>query len=318
MYNIGIDLGGTIVKAGLMRAGQLAAFKTFPSASKDIQPNLPLIEEAVDGLLVENGVLPSQLAGIGLAFPGIVDPVRRTVVSTNKKYDDAKALDFPAWIKRNWGEIPFCMDNDARAAVLGEWRYGAGKGYDNVVMVTIGTGIGTGVVLDGKPLYGKHFQAGSLGGHFVIDYRGRKCTCGNRGCVEAHASSSFLAKIIYDDKTLSDECRRQAESYDFNLFFTLWREGNADAIAVCNTCMDVWAAGIVNYIHAYDPEIMILGGGVMQSDDIIIPRLQARIDALAWCPSGKVRLTPSALGGNAAILGMEYKLLTQNSSWVNT
>ncbi|MDR1600975.1 MAG: ROK family protein [Tannerella sp.] len=309
MYNIAIDLGGTIVKIGLVQAGKIIGFKSFPAVSRTIQPNLQLIENVVDSLFSENNLSPSQLSGIGLAFPGIVDPINRAVVSTNHKYDDAKAMDLPAWVAHRWG-VPFCMDNDARAATLGEWRYGAGRGYENMVMVTIGTGIGTGVVIDGKPLYGKHFQAGSLGGHLVVDYRGPRCSCGNIGCVEALASSSFLAEIIRGDETLSAECRRQAETYDFNRLFSLWRDGDPDALAICNRCMDVWSAGIINYIHAYDPEIVVLGGGVMQSGDIIIPRLQERVDALAWCPSGKVRLTVSELGDNAAILGMEYKLLT--------
>jgi glucokinase len=313
MYNIAIDLGGTVIKAGLVQAGKMIGFKSFLSASGGIRPNLPLIEEAINGLPGENGISPSQLSGIGLAFPGIVNPVSGTVISTNHKYDDAKEMDFPAWTAQRW-DVPFCMDNDARAAVLGEWRYGAGRNCDNLVMVTFGTGVGTGVVLDGKPLYGKHFQAGSLGGHFVVDYRGRRCTCGNIGCVEAHASSSFLTEIIRDDATLSETFRSRAESCDFNRLFSLWRDGDADAVAVCNRCMDAWAAGIISYIHAYDPEIVILGGGVMQSGDIIIPRLQERVDDLAWCPSGKVRLVTSQLGNNAAILGMEYRLLTLNKS----
>jgi glucokinase len=300
-----------MIKAGLIRDGKIVGFKSFKgfnSTSKGISPNLPLVENAVNSLLDEAGVSASQLLGTGLAFPGIVDPVKRVVISTNKKYDDARETDFPAWADRNWG-APFCMDNDARAAALGEWQYGAGRGHENMVMVTIGTGIGTGVVLDGKPLYGKHFQAGSLGGHFVVDYRGRQCSCGNRGCVEALSSSSFLAEMIRDDETLSGECRKQADMYDFSRLFALWRDGNTDAVAICNRCMDVWAAGIVNYIHAYDPEIVILGGGVMQSGDVILPGLQRRVDALAWCPSGKVRLVASELGDSAAILGTSYKLL---------
>jgi glucokinase len=295
-------MGGTVVKAGLTQDGKVIGFKSFEVASKSIAPNLLLIEHAVDGLLLENGVAASQLSGIGLAFPGIVNPLNNAILSTLGKYDDARETDFTAWAKRRWN-IPLRMDNDARAAVLGEWKYGAGRGYDNVVMMTLGTGIGTGVVIDGRPLYGKHFQAGSLGGHFVVDYRGRKCSCGNEGCVEALSSSAFLPQIIREDDRLSEACRRQAESYDFNRLFTLRRSGDADAVAICNRCMDIWAAGIVSYIHAYDPEIVILGGGVMRSGDVILPYLQQRVDSRAWCPSGKVRLTASELGGNAAILG---------------
>lgn len=296
-----------MIKAGLIQDGRITGFKSFDTVSKSIMPNLSLIESAVNRLLCGKKIPASRLSGIGLAFPGIVDPTRKTVISTNDKYDDAREMDLSAWINRRW-DISFRMDNDARAAVVGEWKYGAGRQYDNVVMMTLGTGIGTGVVIDGKPLYGKHFQAGSLGGHFVADYHGRTCSCGNRGCVEALSSSSFLPEIIREDSSLSEACRRQAESYDFNRLFALWREGNADALTICNKCMDVWAAGIISYIHAYDPEIVILGGGVMQSGDIILPYLQRRIDSLAWCPSEKVHLAASELGDNAAILGIGYGL----------
>ncbi|MDR1602253.1 MAG: ROK family protein [Tannerella sp.] len=311
MYNIGVDLGGTVIKVGLTQDGKVVGFKTFDSVSKAIKPNLSFIESAVNSLLDTKDIPVSQLSGIGLAFPGIVNPVNRTVISTNNKYDDAKEIDFPAWIKRNW-DVPFYMDNDARAAVLGEWQCGAGRGYKNIVMVTIGTGIGTGVVLDGNLLYGKHFQAGSLGGHFVVDYRGRLCSCGNRGCVEALASSAFLTEIIREDENLSGKCRRQADTYDFNCLFSLWRSGDPDALAICNRCMDVWAAGIICYIHAYDPEIVILGGGIMRSGDVILPYLQQRINALTWCPSGKVGLVASKLGDKAAILGVAYGLSILN------
>ena len=310
MYSIGIDLGGTVIKTGLVQDGKIIdfySFERFISLSRGIMSNLSYVEDAIDSLLDENNILPSQLSGIGLAFPGIVNPVDNIIVATNLKYDDAKNFVFPAWVQNRWKTSCY-MDNDARAATLGEWQYGVGCGYDNLVMVTFGTGIGTGVVLDGRPLYGKHFQAGSLGGHFVVDYRGRRCSCGNSGCVEAMASSSFLAEIIREDATLSAECREQADRYDFARLFALWREGDADALAICNKCMDVWAAGIVSYIHAYDPEIVILGGGVMQSGDIILPGLQKRVDALAWQPSGKVRLVASELGDKAAILGTAYKL----------
>jgi len=312
MYNISIDLGGTIIKIGLIQTGKIIGCKTLSSVSrKGLGVNLPFIEEAINQLLLENKINTADLSGIGLAFPGIVNPVTKTVISTNEKYDDAQEIDLSGWVMDRWG-VSFCMDNDARMAVLGEWQYGAGKGYNNVVMMTIGTGIGTGVVIDGKVLYGEHFQAGSLGGHFVVDYKARKCSCGNIGCVEAMASSSFLPVIIKEDHTLSEDFRNNGENYDFKQIFALAEEGNTDAISVCNSCMDVWAAAIITYIHAYDPEVVILGGGIMKSSKIIIPYLKSKVDQLAWCPSGKVELLVARLGDNSALLGIEYGLTIKN------
>lgn len=313
MYSIGIDLGGTIIKIGLVSDAKIIGCKALDAVSRNgIRVNLPRIEEAINSLLQEKGVEVSRLSGIGLAFPGLVNPENKTVISTNEKYDDALGLDFSDWVYRNW-ETSFYIDNDARMAVIGEWKYGAGKGYDSVVMMTIGTGIGTGVVIDGKVLYGAHFQAGSLGGHFVLDYKGRKCTCGNVGCVEALASSFFLPEIIREDESLPATYRMHADEYDFKRIFSLANEGDPYAIALRNHCMDIWAAAIITYIHAYDPEIVVLGGGIMKSSDIIIPYLKQRVDELAWCPSGKVKLAAAELGDNPAILGVEYGLMMTNT-----
>ena len=318
MYSIGIDLGGTIIKIGLVHTGKIIGYKAFVSISrKGLKASLPYIEEVVNQLLNEENIEVSQLSGIGLAFPGIVDPVNKTVVSTNEKYDDAQQIDFPAWISKKW-DVPLYMDNDARMAVLGEWKYGAGKGYNNVVMMTIGTGIGTGVIIDGNVLYGAHFQAGSLGGHFVVDYKSRRCSCGNIGCVEALSSSSFLCKIIQDHKGVSDTFRKMADTIDFKQIFQLAEKGEKDALCISNHCMDIWAAAIITYIHAYDPEVVILGGGVMKSSQMIIPYLKKRVDERAWCPSGKVKLVVSSLGDSTALLGAEQGIIATNSKSYKT
>lgn len=308
MYTIGIDMGGTFVKIGLVCTGKLIDTIVLPAHSEQgLQPNLPHIKEAVNKLLLYNKVAIQQLAGIGLAFPGIVDANRCRVLSTNDKYDDACLLDLKLWFEMNW-EVPFYMDNDARLATIGEWRYGAGCGLNNLVMMTIGTGIGTGVILDGKVLYGEHFQAGSLGGHFVVDYKGRTCSCGNRGCVEALASSFFLSSIIKEHPVLSPGFKQLADRFDFQDLFELALQGDVDAILLRNECMDVWSAAIVTYIHAYDPQMIVLGGGVMKSKEVIIPYIRERVAKLAWCPTERVQIVASTLGDNAAVLAAEYGL----------
>lgn len=307
-YNIAIDLGGTIIKIGLILHGEIVRFCTVSSDSvKGLAAMLPKIEAAIDSLLTEEQITSTELETVGMAFPGMVNPVSCRVVSTNDKYDDACGIDLRHWADSHWGAT-FLLENDARLAVVGEWLYGAAKGTNNVVMMTIGTGIGTGVVLDGKPLVGKHHQAGSLGGHIVVDYRGRRCSCGNVGCVEAMASSFFLPEIIRSHTQVSDTFKAKADEMDFKQLFEMMRNGDAAAATICKTCMDVWAAAIVSYIHAYDPEIIVLGGGIMRSADIILPYLDSRVDNLAWTPIEKTRIVPSQLGDNAALLGLNYYL----------
>lgn len=310
MYCIAIDLGGTIIKIGLIRNDEILEFSCFPAKVGGLAKNLLCMESTINLLLDKWNVSNEELGGIGLAFPGMVNPEEKRVTSTNEKYDDACEIDLTEWAYTHW-EALFVIGNDARLAAVGEWRFGSGKGLCNMVMMTLGTGIGTGVILDGKLIKGSHFQAGSLGGHMIVDYQGRRCTCGNIGCVEAMASSFFLPEIIRSHPSISDKYKMKVASYDFKALFGLMRQGDAEATLLCTECMDVWAAAIVNYIHAYDPEVIVIGGGIMKSGDIIVPYIRNRIDHLVWCPqSRKVEIKQSELGDNAALLGISYTLST--------
>ncbi len=308
IYDVAIDLGGTIIKIGLIRNAEIVRFSTISSDSvKGLSHMLPKMERAIDLLLLEEGIDAASLSSIGLAFPGMVNPVECRVISTNDKYDDACDIDLCRWADDHWG-VPLVLENDARLAVVGEWLYGVATGTENVVMMTIGTGIGTGVILDNKPIVGHHHQAGSLGGHLVVDYRGRLCSCGNIGCVEAMASSFFLSDIIRSNDKVSDEFKALADELDFKRLFEMMRQGDENATIVCNGCMSVWGAAIVSYIHAYDPEVVVLGGGVMKSSDIILPYIEKWVNDRAWTPIDRVRIVLSKLGDNAALLGLNYYL----------
>lgn len=305
-YTIGIDLGGTIIKMGIVRDGKVIAFCTIKSDSENgLGRKLPEIETGIKKMLQEWQIPDSDIAGVGVSFPGLVDSSRGVVLSTNAKYDDAPELDLKSWAQTCFGGN-FYMDNDARMATVGEWQYGAAKGCGNLVMVTIGTGIGCGVIIQGKILTGTHFQAGCLGGHLIVDYKGRRCSCGNTGCVEAMASSFFVDDIIRENKQIGKDFYNTYTPFDFKKLFTLFDEGNHDAQTICYDCMDVWSAGIVNLIHAYDPEIIVLGGGVSKSADTILPYIQQRVDSLAWTPWGSVKILESELGDHAGIVGVAH------------
>ncbi|EGF51389.1 glucokinase [Bacteroides clarus YIT 12056] len=306
MHYIGIDLGGTIIKVGLVEDGKVVDVKKLDAGSKyGLMPRLDFIANAIDNLLLENNISSNELGGVFLAFPGIVNVRSKRIVSTNAKYDDAPSIDLQCWCCEHWN-VPFAIDNDARAATVGEWQFGVAYGKKNVVMMTIGTGIGTGVILEGKLLYGQHYRAGSLGGHLIVNYQGRKCSCGNVGCVEAHASSFFLPQIIQENEFLSQNFRNDIANYNFKELFAQAAAGIVDAKLVIENCMDVWSAAIVNYIHAYDPQVVILGGGIMKSKDVILPYIRRKVNALAWCPDGKVEIMASILGDDAALIAAGY------------
>jgi len=301
---IAIDLGGSIIKIALLIDGNIKEVRRLDANSTiGLKGNLPRIEQEIYQMIGNNNLSKENICGTGMAFAGLVDPVHNNVLSTNKKYDDACEIDIEEWFCSRFN-VPFIMDNDARLATIGEWKRGAAAGYDNLVMMTLGTGVGTGVVIEGKPLYGKHFQAGSLGGHLVIDYKGRPCSCGAKGCIEAHASSFFLADIIRSLDGLSETFRLQADTFDFKHVFSLAAEGNEDALKVRNECLEVWAAGVVSYIHAYDPEIVVIGGGISRSWEVICPFIEKVVAERAWTPWGKVKIAPAKLGDDAALIGL--------------
>lgn len=302
-YNIGIDLGGTRIKVGLVGGESLVGTKVLSARSVNgLSAHLPMIDEAIGELLQEHGV--PQVASVSMAFPGLVDPRAKKVLSTNQKYDDAAALDLESYYRNRW-KAGFFIDNDARMATVGEWKFGAGRGSDDLVMVTIGTGIGTSVIMEGRLLRGKHFQAGCLGGHFVVRYNGKPCTCGNVGCVEAEASTWNIAALAKEHPHFS-QSSLNGRPVDFREVFAAARSGDEVATALKNHCLDVWAAGIISYIHAYDPEVVILGGGILNSADEIVPYIRQRVDKYAWTPWGKVTIKVTELQDAAAILGAVY------------
>lgn len=300
MYYIGIDLGGTRIKIGLIKKQELLDKQIVSARSKEgISSQLNLIDEVIEVLVKKYEI--QKINGIAMAFPGIVDPFAKKVLSTNKKYDDAVFVDLEAYFREKW-KTPFFIDNDARMAAVAEWKLGAGKGYDDLVMVTLGTGVGTSVVMQGKLMRGKHFQAGCLGGHFVVNVKGNQCTCGNEGCVEAEASAwsmeAFTKKI--SDCPAGDLPSR---GIDFKEIFKAASKGDKKAKEIRNHCFEIWSAGIISYIHAYDPEIVIIGGGILNSADEIIPYIQEKVNKLAWTPWGKVVVKKAAFQDFGGVIG---------------
>jgi len=306
-YSIGIDLGGTRIKIGLVTKGVVLSKRILQAnATGGLQSNLDNLKIGINELLNESGLQATSLNGIGLAFPGIVDPGHKKVLSTNDKYNDAVKIDMESWIKDLW-KLPFFLDNDARMAAVGEWKFGAGQHTENLVTMTIGTGIGTAAIIEGKLLRGKHFQAGCLGGHFSIQYNGRLCNCGNIGCAEAYGSSWSLKERLRASNT-AESIPSTPGVHDFATLFDAARNNDPIAREIQREYLDVWAATVINLIHAYDPDTVVLGGGVMNSPEDVIPYITNKVKNHAWCPWGDVQIKPSRLLSDAGILGVVYCL----------
>lgn len=305
-FTIAIDIGGTFIKLGLLKSGKLLADKRIEVLSiNGLRAQLPKIENAINQLLEENEINSNQILGIGLSFAGLVDSDQNRIISTNKKYDDGPETDLVAWAREKW-EWPLYAMNDARMALLGEWKHGAGQGCDNIVMVTIGTGIGSAVLLNGDILLGKHFQAGNLGGHFTVNHKGSLCTCGNTGCVEAEASTWRLPSLFQQHPGYKSSSLRAEHNKDFKALFAHAAMGDKTAGDILGHCISAWAAGIVNLIHAFDPEMIILAGGIIKSAPVFLPKIQEITDRHAWTPWGKVKLATARNPDTAALYGGDY------------
>jgi len=308
MKTIALDLGGTRLKLSLVADGKVIAETILPAFSDNgLIPRLKSIEEAVSLMLAGMKMEVSQLTGVGISIPGIVDTKQMRVLSINKKFIDVTGFDFNKWTEETWG-IPVHLENDARAALIGEWQYGAGKGCDDLVLVTIGTGIGGAAMIEGKLLQGRHFQAGCLGGHFTINMHGSECTCGNVGCVEAEASTWKLPGLLRNHPGFAQSKASEAGLLDFETLFALAEQGDQTCIDVMNHCLDAWSAGIVTMIHAYDPEMVIIGGGVMKSEKIILPYIRQKVAQHAWTPWGRVKIESAHFTDQAGMLGIAYLL----------
>lgn len=307
MVTIAADLGGTSIKLGILIEGNLlAASKIEANAAESINLNLGRISAVAREMLDQQNLEVSSVGGIGLTFPGIVDNQNARVLSQYVKYKDAYGFDFRGWAEQEWG-VPLALENDARAALLGEWVKGAGKGCNNLVMLTLGTGVGSAVLLEGKLLRGVHNLAGNLGGHMSINVHGVACNCGFIGCLETEASTWAIPLKARMHPLFEESSLSRATALDFEMIFEHGSQGDALAQALVEDCLMAWGVGVVNMIHAYDPEIIIIGGGIMEKKDLILPRLQHLVKKYAWAPAAdKIKVIAAEQVTFAGLLGMEY------------
>jgi glucokinase len=300
MRVLAVDVGGTHVSCGAIYDRELLEVSGVETDSRGSLANLlPTLSETLRQFSIRHA---NSFEGIGFGFCGLVDSRAGRIVSTNHKYSDATEIDLLAWARDEFG-LPLILENDARLALLGERHSGAAQNSNDVVMMTLGTGIGTAAMMRGCLIRGKHFQAGCLGGHFTIVAGGRLCSCGARGCFEAEASTYALPDLCqtwpgFEASPLADEAK-----LDFATLFRWADQGDAVAGQIRSRCIEIWSACALSLIHAYDPELLILGGGVMKASYPILRTIQEHIDSYAWTPWGRVQIGAAQLGNYAALMG---------------
>jgi glucokinase len=300
------DLGGTLIKLGIVHGGRVVAQKVIPARSDEpLAERLPELEQEWEMLAKSIGFMVCACGGIGLSFPSIIDPVSGHVLTHFGKYTDAPQLDLKAWAWSRFG-FPLAIDNDARAALIGEWQCGAGRGCDDLVMVTLGTGIGTAAVCGGHPLRGAHGQACGVGGHFTLNHAGEVCdVCGNIGCAEHEASTAALPRLARREPDFAESALAHEAKLDYAAVFRLAAAGDACATRLRDDALRVWGAATSNLVLAYDVSRVIIGGGIAEAPEVV-PAIRDHIHRHAMSPWGKVEVVKSELGDAAALLGCEW------------
>lgn len=311
MTVLGCDMGATRLKLGLVRDGRVLVNEVLPSRSEMALANrLPELESALRRLCSAGDIALADCRGVSMSVPSLVDATSGRLLAHYGRFRDMPSLDLRGWAKAQLG-LPLALENDARMASIGEWRYGAGRGCDNLVMITLGTGLGTSAVMEGRVVRGKHGQAGCLGGHLTVRYGGRACGCGNVGCAEAEASTGFMPEMARGRPDYSSSALAKEPVLDFAAIFRHAARGDVCAEAIREHSLLVWSSLAVNLIHAYDPELVIFGGGIMASADVILPAVREYVLRHAHTPWGKVRVEASELGDSAALVAGEWLLQEQ-------
>ncbi len=306
--SLAIDLGGTKVAAAVVREdGTIISHSTRPTeASRGGDWVLNRIKEAAVEALENGKVHPSSLIGVGLGTPGVVDSERGIMLSEAVNIPDWKGRNLKAELEQILG-IPAFIENDANAAGLGEFVFGAGKGAKSLVFVALGTGIGGAVILNGEIVHGTSFAAGELG-HISIDPNGLKCGCGNYGCIELYASGPAIAQRAREyvlrgvDTKLSTMASPEELTAEHVALAA--KEGDLLAqsiLAEAGRLLGVVLAGIVNLLS---PDRIIIGGGVAQAGDLLLEPVRWEVKRRALPDATRVlQIVPAALGTKAGILG---------------
>lgn len=309
MYYIGIDLGGTNIAAGLVdESCRIVGKKSIPTnLPRSADEILHDIAALVQTLIQSQGVSAQDIAWIGVGCPGTAN--RDTGIieyANNLRFENVPLRD----ILQKLSGRPVFIENDANVAAYGEFLAGAAKGCSSAVAITLGTGVGGGIIIDKKIYAGFNFAGAELG-HMVIEYNGRPCTCGRKGCWEAYSSATAL---IHMTKESMMENRHSAmweiaegspDNVGGKTAFQAMRAGDSAGTAVVNQYLDYLACGILNIINIFQPEVLCIGGGISKEGDHLLTPLNHRISAGKYSKNSEkqTQVCIARLGNDAGIIG---------------
>ena len=285
-YAIAIDLGGTQIRGALVDE-QGSILNRIATATKATAGPAVVIQQLVDAVVeVGRNVDPAQVIGVGVSSPGPLDTVDGIAIGlpTIKDFDN---VPLKALLQKQVSHRIY-LENDGIAAAIGEWKYGAGKNFRSLVYITVSTGIGGGVIVDGNVMRGRKGMAGHIG-HMAIMPNGLPCNCGSIGCWEAYAAGpAFAARA---------NAKAAAE------VFTAAKNGDATAQKHVDVEAHYLGLGITSLLHLYSPEVVIMGGGLSNAFDQLFPGISNYVLHNAMPAFRDVPIVKAALGGNSGLIG---------------
>ncbi|PKM96351.1 MAG: hypothetical protein CVU84_01135 [Firmicutes bacterium HGW-Firmicutes-1] len=308
----GVDLGGTKLSAGLVTLDGTIVDEicTYDHTQKDSDGIVMDIVALVNSLLEKNSLTEDNLLGLGVGFAGHVRYKDGTTITTSNLTAGFKNYPFKANIQKHFNTIKVFVDNDANAQTFAEYKYGAGKGYEDMIFMTISTGIGAGIISNGKLLRGITGTAGEVGHTIIRPESDRKCGCGNYGCLMTQACGLFLADIAIDKinvgikSSLGITIENAHEKINGVTVKTGLDEGDELSKAIVFESADSIAIALYNLFQLYNPPIIVLGGGLVNWGSLYIDRIREKFHLLAKdMLIDEIKIEYTAIGKNAGIIG---------------
>lgn len=311
-YYVGIDLGGTFIKGGIVDdLGNIIYADKTPTESENGADRVAMnISALVKTLLQKVGLNKDDVEGIGMGVPGMIDSKAGNVIySNNLRWKDFRIGEKVSQLTG----LQVKIANDANVAALGEAKFGAAKGFENVVLLTLGTGVGGGIVAEGKLLEGNK-SAGAELGHAVIVANGEQCTCGRKGCLEAYASATALIR----DTKRAMEAHKDSKMWEIGSLEKVtgkvafdYKDSDPYAKEVVENYIAHLAFGITNFANIFRPQVILLGGGVCAQGDALVKPLQALLnrDIFAGELGPQVEIKIAELENSAGLLGAAALLM---------
>ncbi len=308
MLYIGIDVGGTTAKAGVVdEGGNILCKASCPTGiERPFEDIAADMVELCRRVICESGRAMEEFAAVGVGIPGQQNPHSGLVAFCN----NLGWVDVPLMARLRDGlGLPVFVDNDANVAALAESVFGASRGVPSSILVTLGTGVGGGIVENRRVRTGAHGVGGEIG-HMVVVVDGEKCNCGHRGCWEKYASATAIIRMgraLMEEKpdcALARQLGGDAAQLNAKAVLDLAKAGDADCMGIFETYVKYLCVGLANLINIYDPDMIVLGGGVAYAGDFLLDAVRAALGDYVYCPAlSWARVELARMGNDAGIIG---------------